>query len=84
MNDWKHFMIMLMCYSYDYLTEDPGDISKWTSWSSDSRWTESTDYHGILNAKKDTKGLLMKRYQIVRQFFIDNYEMDLQAVGNQL
>lgn len=84
LNDWKHFMLMLMCYSYQYLTEDPGDISSWSSWSSDYYWTESTDYHGILNAKKDTKGLLMKRYKTVRQFFIDNYDIDLQTVGNQL
>lgn len=39
-------------------------------------------FHGILNIKKDTKGLLKQRYDIVRNYFINNYDFDPQSVGN--
>ncbi len=81
--DWQRFMEIMVKYTYDWLTEDPGDISNWTSWASQWSWnTESDDWHGCLNIAKDTNGVMKKRYEIVRQYFIDNYGMDLQSIGN--
>lgn len=37
---------------------------------------------GILNAKKDFNGQIKKRYAIVRNYFINEYGIDLQTVGN--
>jgi len=38
---------------------------------------------GILNAKKDTNGQIKKRYAIVRNYFISEYGVDLQTIGNK-
>jgi len=37
---------------------------------------------GILNPTKDTNGKIRQRYNIVRNYFINNYGVDLQVVGN--
>lgn len=37
---------------------------------------------GILNPKIDINGQIQKRYTIVRNYFINEYGMDLQKVGN--
>ena len=37
---------------------------------------------GILNTTKDTNGKIKQRYNIVRNYFINNYGVDLQAIGN--
>jgi len=39
-------------------------------------------FTGILNAAKDTNGKIRQRYNIVRNYFINNYGVDLQAIGN--
>ena len=46
--------------------------------------TANTDmtYMGILNATKDTNGKIRQRYNIIRNYFINNYGVDLQAIGN--
>ena len=41
-----------------------------------------TKYKGILNTTKDVNGKIKKRYDIVRNYYIDNYGVDLQAIGN--
>jgi len=38
---------------------------------------------GILNATKDSNGIIKKRYAIVRNYFINNFQVDLQAIGNK-
>lgn len=38
---------------------------------------------GILNATKDSNGLIKKRYSIIRNYFINNFQVDLQAIGNK-
>ena len=38
---------------------------------------------GILNPMKDTNGLIRKRYNIVRNYFINTYQVDPQAIGNK-
>lgn len=37
---------------------------------------------GMLNATKDSGGKIRQRYNIVRNYFINNYGVDLQAIGN--
>ena len=37
---------------------------------------------GMLNATKDTNGKIRQRYNIVRNYFISMYGVDLQAIGN--
>ncbi|MCD0489193.1 hypothetical protein LPB86_13210 [Pedobacter sp. MC2016-14] len=37
---------------------------------------------GILNVTKDTNGQIRKRYNIVRDYFINEYGVDLQLIGN--
>lgn len=37
---------------------------------------------GILNTRKDTNGQIKKRYAIVRNYFISEYGIDLQTIGN--
>jgi len=46
--------------------------------------TAATDatYSGILNVTKDVNGVIRKRYNIVRNYFINTYNVDLQAIGN--
>lgn len=39
-------------------------------------------FMGILNATKDTNGKIRQRYNIIRNYFISNYGVDLQAIGN--
>ena len=41
-----------------------------------------TTYMGILHATKDSNGKIRQRYNIVRNYFITNYGVDLQAIGN--
>jgi len=46
--------------------------------------TANTDatFKGILNATKDVNGKIRSRYNLVRNYYITNYNVDLQAVGN--
>jgi hypothetical protein len=46
--------------------------------------TANTDmtYLGILNVTKDSGGKIRQRYNIIRNYFITNYGVDLQAIGN--
>lgn len=46
--------------------------------------TPNTDvsYMGILSATKDSNGKIRQRYNIIRNYFITNYGVDLQAIGN--
>jgi hypothetical protein len=46
--------------------------------------TPNTDmtYMGILNATKDSNGKIRQRYNIIRNYFITPYGIDLQAIGN--
>jgi len=46
--------------------------------------TPNTDltYQGILNVTKDSGGKIKQRYNLIRNYFITNYGVDLQAIGN--
>ena len=84
-SDWKAFIIMMLNYSEDWINDPtiaaPG---QYAGWSSATSFHEGSDYRGILSSVKDTNGLLKKRYQMVREYFIENYDMDLQTIGNTM
>lgn len=46
--------------------------------------TANTDatFKGILNATKDVNGKIRSRYNLVRNYYISNYNVDLQVIGN--
>ncbi|MBQ7442067.1 MAG: hypothetical protein IJV52_11270 [Prevotella sp.] len=86
-NDWRKFIIGMLCFSEEWLYDEsitaPGQYDGWSNTSYGAYYVhEQADYHGLLSSKKDTNGILKRRYQIVRQYFIDNYGMDLQSIGN--
>lgn len=85
-SDWRKFMIMMLCYPESWLNDDTIVVGQWDGWTHPeygaSSIHEPKDYQGILTSAKDTNGLVLKRYKIVRQYFIDNYGFDLQSVGN--
>lgn len=84
--DWALFLDMMLMYPESYLTEDAGEFGQWQSFTNYVNGGYVYDYenvfHGILNAKKDTKGLLKERYDLVRNYFINTFNFDPQAVGN--
>ncbi|MBB6237942.1 hypothetical protein HDC90_002568 [Pedobacter sp. AK013] len=43
----------------------------------------NTSLVGILNPTKDTNGLIKKRYNLVRNYFINTYQVDPQVIGNK-
>lgn len=75
-NDWKSFILMMIGHSEEFLTRVPQYTDNYND-------TEK-NFDGILNPAKDVNGLLKKRYDMVRNYFIENYNMDLQSVGNGL
>lgn len=74
--DWNYFLLMMVSYPESYLKGTPPDGYSDYDTSEDS-------WQGVLNPVKDVNGLMLKRYTIVRNFFIDNYGMDLQTIGNR-
>ena len=68
-NDWNYLMLAMVSTSETTLNEaeEPG-------------WSATTT--GILNPLKDSSGKIRQRYDIVRNYFINKYNVDLQAIGN--
>lgn len=85
-SDWRKFMIMMLNYPESLLNDANITVGQWDGWTHPeygaSSIHEAKDYQGILTSVKDTNGLVLKRYKMVRQYFIDNYGFDLQSVGN--
>lgn len=75
--DWTVILTMMISYPENFLTQEPQSTLE--------EWVHKGDnfYDGILNPAKDSKGLIKKRYDIARQYFIDNFGTDLQAIGNE-
>lgn len=75
--DWTAILTMMISYPENFLTQEPQSTLE--------EWVHKGDnfYDGILNPAKDSKGLIKKRYDIARQYFIDNFGTDLQAIGNE-
>lgn len=74
--DWGIFMLMMVTHSETFLSVAPANFS--TTIATEASW------QGILSAAKDKKGILKKRYDMVRNYFIQNYDTDLQEIGNHL
>lgn len=75
--DWYYFMVMMVSYPERFLYDEAAG-------SASGAWfaSEADQFWGCLSAVRDTNGLLKQRYSMVRQYFITNYNMDLQAIGN--
>ncbi|WP_343671691.1 hypothetical protein [Chitinophaga sp.] len=68
-NDWNRFMLVMVSCSEAMLNKAEAP-------------SYSATNTGILNPLKDTSGKIKKRYDMVRNYFITNYNVDLQAIGN--
>lgn len=66
--DWNAYMTAMVTYSTVQL-------------NAATTITDSTPI-GILNATKDTNGQIKKRYNVVRNYYINEYGVDLQVIGN--
>ena len=75
-NDWQNFMLMMVLYSEDYLNRE-------VSYVDDYDDTEAS-WEGIFTSLKDVTGMMKKRYDLVRNYYIDNYAIDLQTIGNRI
>jgi hypothetical protein len=66
--DWNAYITAMVTYSSVNL-------------NTSTAITDSTPM-GILNATKDINGQMKKRYTMVRNYFINEYNVDLQLIGN--
>ena len=67
-NDYMSYIEAIVTTPYSELTAEPAD--------------GDTSFKGILNAKKDVNGRILKRYTILTEAFKNNYGIDLQAIGD--
>lgn len=67
-NDWNEYLKAIIKNPYTYLSAEPedGDIS----------------FKGILHEKKDVKKLIVQKYNIIIQYFKQEYNIDLQKIGD--
>lgn len=66
-NDWKAYLEAAMSFTYDELM---------------AAETSTATHKGILNPIKDVNGLIRIKYDIITQYYRDNFNLDLQAIGN--
>ena len=66
--DWGYYMLAMVSMSETMLNTSTAN-------------TDAT-FKGILNATKDVNGKIRTRYNQVRNYYITNYNVDLQAIGN--
>ena len=67
-DDWKDFLKAIIKTPSTYLTAEPKD--------------GDTSFKGILHEKKDVKGMIRKKYDILIRYFKDEYGVDLQKIGD--
>lgn len=67
-SDWYLYLQAMVSFSEDNLNRMPD------SWD--------TSFTGILNPAKDVNGIIKRRYDLVRNYFRENYNVDLQLIGN--
>jgi hypothetical protein len=68
-NDWNAYVMAMVTLSENDLKRSVVNTDK--------------SAVGILNATKDNNGSIKKRYNIVRNYFISNFQLDLQTIGNK-
>lgn len=66
--DWKNYLRTIVKTPYSVLTEEPGDGDYTT--------------RGILHEKKDTQGVIRKKYDILINYFKKEYGLEIQSIGN--
>lgn len=76
LRDWGYFMLMMVCHPESFLTTPPVYTDPYD--------TSEASWEGILSSTKDKNGILKKRYDIVRNYYISNYDIDLQKIGNHI
>jgi len=79
--------ILFIYYNGPTAAKDWGMYMQAMVSTSETRLNKSTvatdaTFSGILNATKDVNGVIRKRYNIIRNYFINTYNVDLQAIGN--
>lgn len=78
-------------YDNGYLATDPNDKTKIPSQKDDLKnylyimcsYSEKELETGFFAPKWDRKGLIRKKHQLLRKFIKDNWQIDLQAIGNK-
>jgi hypothetical protein len=66
--DWNAYLEAMVTFSETTLNKNTPNTN--------------TTYVGILNATKDTGGKIRQRYNLIRNYFINTYGVDLQVIGN--
>lgn len=66
--DWEEYILAMTGYPESVLNTSAPNTTK--------------SFVGILNPTKDRFGKIRQRYNIVRNYFINNYQVDLQRIGN--
>lgn len=66
--DWEEYILAMTGYPESVLNTSAPNTTK--------------SFVGILNPTKDRFGKIRQRYNIVRNYFINNYNVDLQQIGN--
>ena len=66
-SDWQHYLEAILSTSYDDLTREVDE--------------DDDSFHGILNDRKDTYGLIKKKYTAIINHF-KSYGIDLQRIGD--
>lgn len=66
--DWNAYMLAMVTYSEDELNASVANYDMTA--------------RGMLNVTKDTNGKIKTRYNMVRNYFINQYQVDLQKIGN--
>lgn len=69
--DWKEYIAAVVQYSYDYLRAEP------------DAYEDKPTMKGILHPNKDVHGLIREKYAILIAYFKNEYNIDLQAIGNK-
>lgn len=76
------------CYEFGLLKAE--NVNAENDWTDYVRAIISTPYDvliaegGILNPSVDIKGLIRKKYDIITSYFIDEYNVNLQKIGNDV
>lgn len=67
--DWMSYIEVILEYPYTFLCEEP----------------EDGDYSmkGILHPKKDSRGLINLKYEILTKYLFDTYGVDIQKIGDK-
>ncbi len=69
-SDWYNFIQAIVQNPYSYLTNAAGMTAN------------NTTYQGILTPVKDSSGLIRRKYDAMINFYLNNYNIDLQRIGD--